>query len=57
MLRLVGRHLTASGRVPLLIEGDDGTRLDKHDIAAAHPQAGHGAAEHAATHKASAKHS
>jgi hypothetical protein len=30
-----GRHLAASGRVPLLIEGDDGTRLDKRDIAAA----------------------
>jgi hypothetical protein len=29
------RHLTASGRVPLLIEGDDGTRLDKQAIAAA----------------------
>jgi hypothetical protein len=29
------RHLSASGRVPLLIEGDDGTRLDKQDIAAA----------------------
>ncbi len=30
-----GRRLAASGRVPLLIEGDDGTRLDKRDIAAA----------------------
>jgi hypothetical protein len=30
-----GRHLAATGRVPLLIEGDDGTRLDKRDIAAA----------------------
>ncbi|HLH94705.1 MAG TPA: hypothetical protein VKW08_06255 [Xanthobacteraceae bacterium] len=29
------RHLTASGRVPLLIEGDDGTRLDRRAIAAA----------------------
>jgi hypothetical protein len=29
------RHLSGSGRVPLLIEGDDGTRLDKQDIAAA----------------------
>jgi hypothetical protein len=29
------RHLVASGRVPLLIEGDDGTRLDKQAIAAA----------------------
>ena len=28
-------HLTASGRVPLLIEGDDGTRLDKRAIATA----------------------
>jgi hypothetical protein len=39
------RHLAASGRVPLLIEGDDGTRLDRRDIAAALPQAGTGAAE------------
>jgi hypothetical protein len=30
-----GWHLAASGCVPLLIEGDDGTRLDKRDIAAA----------------------
>ena len=29
------RHLTATGRVPLLIEGDDGTRMDKRAIAAA----------------------
>jgi hypothetical protein len=29
------RHLSASGRVPLLIEGDDGTQRDKQDIAAA----------------------
>jgi hypothetical protein len=29
------RHLGGSGRVPLLIDGDDGTRLDKQDIAAA----------------------
>jgi hypothetical protein len=29
------RHLTGSGRVPLMIEGDDGTRLDKQDVAAA----------------------
>jgi hypothetical protein len=35
------RHLSASGRVPLLIEGDDGTRLDKQAIAAA---LAHGAA-------------
>jgi hypothetical protein len=37
------RHLTESGRVPLLIEGDDGTRLDKQDIAAALPHAAHAA--------------
>ena len=29
------RHVAAGGRVPLLIEGDDGARLDKQDIAAA----------------------
>jgi hypothetical protein len=29
------RHVAASGRVPLLIEGDDGARLDKQAIAAA----------------------
>jgi hypothetical protein len=29
------QRLTATGRVPLLIEGDDGTRLDKRAIAAA----------------------
>jgi hypothetical protein len=29
------RHLEASGRVALLIEGDDGTRLTKREIAAA----------------------
>jgi hypothetical protein len=28
-------HLGKGGRVPLLIEGDDGTRLDKREIAAA----------------------
>jgi hypothetical protein len=28
------RHLAGSGRVALLIEGDDGTRLDKQAIAA-----------------------
>jgi hypothetical protein len=38
------RHLTASGRVPLLLEGDDGTRLDKHEIAATLPQTKHAAA-------------
>jgi hypothetical protein len=35
------QHLTASGRVPLLIEGDDGARLDKRDIAAALAHAAH----------------
>jgi hypothetical protein len=40
-----GRHLAASGRVPLLIEGDDGTRLDKQDIAAALTHAEHAVAE------------
>jgi hypothetical protein len=39
-----GRHLAASGRVPLLIEGDDGTRLDKQDIAAALAHAEHAVA-------------
>lgn len=29
------RHLEKSGRMPLLIEGDDGTRLDKRAIIAA----------------------
>lgn len=29
------RHLNGSGRVALLIEGDDGTRLDKLQIAGA----------------------
>jgi hypothetical protein len=29
------RHLEKSGRMPLLIEGDDGTRLDKRGIIAA----------------------
>jgi hypothetical protein len=42
-----GRHLAASGRVPLLIEGDDGTRLDKQDIAAALAHAEHAVAERA----------
>lgn len=28
-------HLKETGRVPLLIEGDDGTRIDKKDIAKA----------------------
>jgi len=26
------RHVDHSGRVPLLIEGDDGTRMDRRDI-------------------------
>ena len=26
------RHVDNSGRVPLLIEGDDGTRMDRRDI-------------------------
>ena len=42
-----GRHLAASGRVPLRIEGDDGTRLDKQDIAAALAHAEHVVAEYA----------
>jgi hypothetical protein len=46
------RHLTASGRVPLRIEGDDGTRLDKQEIAAALVVAGR-ATEHAASAKGS----
>jgi hypothetical protein len=29
------RHLERNGRLPLLIEGDDGTRLDKRAIGAA----------------------
>jgi hypothetical protein len=29
------RHVNESGRVTLLIEGDDGTRLDKRDVATA----------------------
>ena len=34
------RHVNESGRVTLLIEGDDGTHLDKIEIAAAlrHPE-------------------
>jgi len=40
-------HLKETGRVPLLIEGDDGTRIDKKDIAKAlyhhsHEHAKHG---------------
>jgi hypothetical protein len=27
------RHLNKGGRIPLLIEGDDGTRMDKRAIA------------------------
>lgn len=38
------RHLTGSGRVPLMIEGDDGTGLDRQDIAAALADTGHAAA-------------
>lgn len=26
------RHVEQTGRVPLLIEGDDGTRMDRRDI-------------------------
>jgi hypothetical protein len=46
------RHLAASGRVPLLIDGDDGTRLDKQAIAAAlaHPVGGR-ATKHTASTK------
>ena len=35
------RHINESGRVTLLIEGDDGTRLTKQEIATAlkHPEA------------------
>jgi hypothetical protein len=40
------RHLTASGRVPLRIEGDDGTRLEKQDVAAALAHSEHETAEH-----------
>lgn len=29
------RHVNASGRVALFVEGDDGTRLNKRDIATA----------------------
>jgi hypothetical protein len=47
------RHLNAGGRVALLIEGDDGTRLTKQQIAATltHPEAGK-AAEHGRGHAA-----
>ncbi|HEY6255763.1 MAG TPA: hypothetical protein VIY51_08215 [Xanthobacteraceae bacterium] len=45
-------HLSESDRVALLIEGDDGTRLDKREIAAA---LAHGAAASATRdHQASA---
>ena len=41
------RHVNGSGRVTLLIEGDDGTRMNKQQVAAAlrmpEPE-GHGAA-------------
>ena len=29
------RHVVQTGRVPLLIEGDDGTRMDRRQIGAA----------------------
>ncbi|MFN3657668.1 MAG: hypothetical protein ACK4UO_10480 [Pseudolabrys sp.] len=29
------RHVEQTGRVPLLIEGDDGTRMDRREIAGA----------------------
>ena len=29
------RHVCQTGRVPLLIEGDDGTRMDRREIGAA----------------------
>jgi hypothetical protein len=37
------RHINGGGRVALLIEGDDGTRLTKQQIASTltHPEAGH----------------
>jgi hypothetical protein len=43
------RHINNGGRVALLIEGDDGTRLVKQQIASAlaHPEAG-GSTHHAA---------
>jgi hypothetical protein len=43
------RHVNNGGRVALLIEGDDGTRLTKQEIVSAlnHPEAA-GAHEHAA---------
>jgi len=41
------RHLSASGRAALLIEGDDGTRLDQEDLVVALAHAGPPAAEHA----------
>lgn len=47
------RHINAGGRVALLIEGDDGTRLNKQQIAATltHPEAGKGR-EHGTEHAA-----
>jgi hypothetical protein len=39
-------HVAGSGRVPLLIEGDDGTRLDKQAIAAELASAPRAQAEH-----------
>jgi hypothetical protein len=46
------RHLIETGRVPLLIEGDDGTRLDKQQIAAALCHTEHAAFAHGAVDKA-----
>ncbi|HUC51546.1 MAG TPA: hypothetical protein VMA30_19360 [Xanthobacteraceae bacterium] len=47
------RHLNEGGRVALLIEGDDGTRLNKQQIAATltHPEAGK-SADHGRDHAA-----
>jgi len=47
------RHLNEGGRVALLIEGDDGTRLNKQQISATltHPEAGK-SADHGRDHAA-----
>ena len=47
------RHLEGTGRISLLIEGDDGTRLTKQQIAATltHPEAGK-TTEHSRGHAA-----
>ncbi len=42
------RHINKSGRVALLIEGDDGTRLTKQQIVAALKSAEGGESHHAA---------